>query len=73
MFVVNLFILDDVLQMNDSRLTTFECSNGQLKGFVALDGWFISEAEVIVRFKTLPRGSFKTQINGNNPWRLLQV
>jgi hypothetical protein len=63
---------DEVLQMIDSRLTTYENANGQLKGFVALDGCFISEAEVIItKFKTLPR--FKTQINGNNPWRLLQI
>jgi len=63
---------DAVLQMCDSRLTTYESANGQLKGFVALDGCFISEAEVTTRFKTLPR-PFKTQINGNNPWRLLQI
>jgi hypothetical protein len=29
--------------------------------------------EITTRFKTLPRGSVKTQINRNNPWRLIQV
>lgn len=64
---------DDVLKLKDSRLTTFEGASGALKGLVVIDGCFITEAEITTRFKTLPRGSVKTQINRNNPWRLIQI
>eukprot|EP01100_Stratorugosa_tubuloviscum_P013384 TRINITY_DN6671_c0_g1_i1.p1 TRINITY_DN6671_c0_g1~~TRINITY_DN6671_c0_g1_i1.p1 ORF type:complete len:345 (-),score=143.92 TRINITY_DN6671_c0_g1_i1:52-1086(-) len=58
-------------KVTQSKVITFQTSQGTLKGFIRLGGWTINEAEFSVKFPK--HRSFKTAISYLKPYSIVQI
>jgi len=64
----------EISLLEDSRILQFKSADGSMTGFLVIEGFNISEAEINVKFQKWNKGNAqKSSIKSNNPFRLSQL